>query len=124
MKIKIDPADTAFSIFIRLRDRRCVRCGSPVRFNDEGKPISHQCSHYYGRGQESTRCEPDNCDTLCHGCHVYWGGQGREDYRNFKLKQLGQDRFDSLMVQAKTYCKKDRKLALIKARALIQSLER
>ena len=121
--IKIDKADRTFSWFIRKRDGECVRCHSRVRFNDKGLPVSHQCSHYYGRGQEAVRIEPDNCDTLCMACHRIWGSDDREAYREFKIEQLGQDRFDALMVKAKTYHKKDRNMNYIIARELLKSLD-
>ena len=114
MKIKLDSADILFSQWIRLRDLVCQRCGSPVKFNSKGFPVSHQASHFYGRGRENTRFEPDNCDTLDMGCHRIWGSDDRESYRNFKLKQLGEKRFNSLLIQANTYRKKDRKLEVIK----------
>ena len=38
--IKIDKADKVFSQYIRLRDKRCMRCGSAVQFNEKGLPIS------------------------------------------------------------------------------------
>lgn len=122
MKIKIDPADKTFSQYIRTRDRKCMRCLSPVEFNDQGLPTTHQASHYYGRGKESTRFDPDNVDTLCMGCHRYWGGDDREAYREFKLKQLGQKGFDLLQVRANTYQKKDRKLSLLQAKMLLQQI--
>ncbi len=87
-----------------------MRCGSPVSLNPLGLPNSHQCSHYFGRGREGTRFEPDNCDTLCHGCHRFWEKEDREAYREFKLNQLGQKRLDTLALQSRTYHKKDRKL--------------
>lgn len=122
MRIKLDPADRVFSQYIRKRDGKCLRCGSIVQFNDKGLPITHQNSHYYGRGKESTRFDPENCDTLCHGCHQYWGSTYREDYRNFKIEQLGKARFDALTLRANSYKKKDRKMALIEAKALLESL--
>ena len=121
MKITIDEADRLFSIYIRQRDRQCVRCDSLVKFNNKGLPISHESSHFYGRGHESTRFEPDNADTLCMPCHRRWGSDDREDYRAFKLKQLGQKRFNSLLLQSNTYKRKDRKLERIKWRAVIQT---
>jgi hypothetical protein len=69
-------------------------------------------SHFYGRANENTRFEPDNCDALCHGCHRYFTANP-EFYRTWKLKQLGQKRYDTLMLQAHTYKKKDRKMELI-----------
>lgn len=114
MKIKICPADKYFSQWIRLRDKQCVRCHSKVEFNEQGLPISHQASHFWGRGKESTRFEPDNVDTLCMACHMKWGGDDREEYKAFKIKQLGLQRYKSLDVQAHTLCKKDREMQKIK----------
>lgn len=113
MYVKIDKADKVFSQFIRLRDGKCVRCGSVVLFNDKGLPVSHQASHYFGRGKESTRFDEENVDCLCMGCHRIWGSDDKEGYRNFKIKQLGQQGFDLLMLRANSYQKKDRKLAYI-----------
>jgi 5-methylcytosine-specific restriction endonuclease McrA len=122
--IKIDKSDTLFSQYIRLRDKKCCRCGSPVRLNDEGLPVSHQCSHYWSRGKEGTRFEPDNSDTLCYGCHERWGhGDERDDYKQFKIEQLGEKRFKSLMIQAYQYKKKDRKMSLIVAKELLKSVK-
>ena len=119
MKIKIDQADAIFSQVIRLRDKECRRCHSKVKFNDKGLPISHQNSHYFGRGQESTRFYLDNCDCLCHGCHVIWGSKDKEDYGDFKIKQLGLNGFNLLLLKSKTPQKKDRKIELIKAKILL-----
>ena len=120
MQIKLDKADVVFSQVIRLRDKKCMRCGSAVKFNAKGMPVSHQNSHFFGRGQESTRYSLDNCDTLCYGCHVLWGSKDREDYREFKIKQLGRDKFNWLLVNSKMLKKKDRKLELIKAKELVK----
>lgn len=120
--MKIDPADKVFSQYVRLRDMRCMRCGSPVQLNDQGLPVTHQNSHYFGRTREGTRFEPDNCDTLCHGCHRYWEKEDREGYRQFKVNQLGQQRYDTLTIQAQSYFKKDRKMRLLEAKALLQSV--
>lgn len=123
MKIIIDPADAIFSKYVRLRDKRCVRCGSPGRPDKNGLPIiGLQCSHYFGRGKELTRFLPENADSLCMGCHRYWETTDREDYRNFKLKQLGKKKFDALVATANLYCKKDRKLAYIFAKKLFDKL--
>lgn len=60
MKIKILPEDLKFSKWIRKRDKRCVRCHSPVIFNDKGEAISHQASHYWSRGKWATRFDEYN----------------------------------------------------------------
>jgi len=109
-KIKIDRADYYFSKYIRTRDKwTCQRCRRQYPINSQGL----HCSHYYGRAKESTRFEPDNADCLCYGCHQHWGSADREGYRNFKIKQIGKQRFKTLEIQANTYQKKDRKLQKI-----------
>ena len=121
MKIKIDKADQAFSLYIRTRDDwTCQRCGK--RFL-KGNTGGLECSHYFGRSRENTRFDPDNCIALCTGCHSYWDSAAKEEYRNFKIKQLGEKGFDLLMVRANTYRKKDRKMALIVAREMLKQLE-
>lgn len=122
-KIRLDPADTVFSQFIRLRDKRCMRCGSPVEINAKGLPVSHQASHYWSRGREMTRFDPENVDTLCYGCHQLWGhGDLRDGYKSFKIKQLGEDGFKRLDARAHTPCKKDRNLALLVARQMLKDI--
>lgn len=110
MQIKIDKADKAFSHWIRLRDKECVRCHSQVQFNEMGLPVSHENSHYFSRGNENTRFDPLNADTLCYACHQNWGSKDKEGYRNFKIKQLGQEGFDNLFLRSNTNVKKDREL--------------
>lgn len=117
-RIKIDEADEVFSQYIRYRDKKCVRCGSPVQFNGV-KPVSHQASHYFGRSKESVRFDPENVDTLCFGCHRIWGSDDKEGYRQFKIKQLGLAGFNQLQVRSNRYKKKDRKMALIIAKELL-----
>lgn len=114
MKIRLDKADQTFSKYIRKRDGRCCRCGSINGL---------QASHYFGRGKESTRFDPENVDSLCFGCHQYWGSTNREEYRNFKIKQLGQRGFDLLCLRAETYCKKDRHLSYLYAKKLLEELD-
>lgn len=89
-----------------------MRCSSAVEFNDKGWPVSHECSHFYGRKSESTRFERDNADTMCHGCHQYFTSNPAE-YSAWKLKQLGQKRFDTLLLQKNTPKKRDDKLIIL-----------
>jgi len=122
MSVKSDPADRLMSIWIRTRDKQCMRCHSPVIFNEKGVPKSHQNSHYFGRRREGTRFDPANCDTLCHGCHRLWETEDREEYREFKVKQLGQKRFDELNLQSRAYHKKDRETERLYWRQKIKEL--
>lgn len=108
-KIKIDPADAAFSKWVRLRDGKCRRCGSLVQLNEKGLPVSHQASHFQGRGKEGTRFEPLNVDCLCGGCHRYFTSHPGDHYQ-WQLRLKGQKIVDQLVLQSNTYCKKDRKM--------------
>lgn len=114
-KIKIRKTDTLFSEFIRDRDNwTCVRCHKKYDKNIPSERQGLHNSHFYGRGHESTRFEPDNCDALCYGCHRLWGhGDQRDLYIEFKKKQLGQIRWASLMLQAYQYKKRDDAMDLI-----------
>lgn len=100
--MKITRADYYFSLFIRSRDGWvCQRCGA----SDPPRPAvfykSHlQNSHYFGRTMLPVRFDEDNCDTLCHGCHRYWEKEDREGYRAFKIKQLGESRYNRLDYRA------------------------
>lgn len=120
--IKIFPEDRLFSIYTRTRDKECVRCHSRVAFNSEGRPISHQASHYWGRRNWGVRHDPENVDTLCSGCHQIWGGDDRRQYETFKRKQLGERDYNLLEMRKNQYVKKDRKLALIIVKELLKTL--
>lgn len=111
-KIKIDRADQAFSQWIRLRDKRCKRCHSKVEFNAAGLPVTHQASHFQGRGKENTRFDPDNVDTLCWGCHQYFTANPAEHYQ-WQVQEKGQALVDDIVLRSSFYKKKDRKLELI-----------
>ena len=120
-KIKIDQADTAFSQWIRLRDKECRRCHSPVKFNDKGLPVSHQASHFQGRRKEGTRYNELNVDTLCGGCHSYFGSNPAEHYQ-WQVNTKGQDIVDRIVLASNTYMKKDRKLQAMYWKAEVKKL--
>ena len=122
--VKIDKADEMFSIFIRVRDKWCQRCKRFGGYDANGRQITGlQNSHYFGRGRESTRFDPQNCDALCAACHLIWGSNDKEGYREFKIKQIGMKAFKALRIRAALTGRKDRKLALIVATNLLEDLE-
>jgi len=122
-KTKIDPADKIFSLYIRLRDKKCCRCGKRGEPDRDGRlVVGLENSHYFGRWMEGTRFDPQNCDTLCHGCHAYWE-KDRDDYRAFKVNQMGENNFKILEWKARSYHKKDRKMSLLAAKELLKSVE-
>src|SRR3990167_4996673 len=117
-KIKRDKADIQFSLYIRKRDKwRCQRCG---RQHEEGSKTLG-ASHYWGRAHENTRFDPENADAVCNmPCHQIWENDEKEEYRNFKIKHLGMNGFKILQMRANTFCRRDRKFALIKVKFLLE----
>lgn len=110
--IKLDPADIAFSQWVRLRDGMCLRCKTPVQLNGKGLPVNLQASHFQGRGKENTRFDPDNVCALCMGCHAYFTAFPAEHYM-WQVERLGQTKVDEVVLKSNMYCKKDRKLQAI-----------
>lgn len=104
-KVKIDPADKAFSLYIRTRDNwTCQRCGTVYT-----PPTSAlHCSHFMGRGREATRFEPLNADALCYGCHRYFTSHPADHY-GWQVERKGQEMVDRLTLASHSYKKKDRK---------------
>lgn len=119
--IKLDPADQAFSQYIRLRDRECLRCHSPVKFNDNGLPVSHHASHFQRRGKERTRFHELNVCTLSDDCHSYFTANPDEHY-NWQVERLGQEVVDELILLSNTYCKKNRDMEKIYWRSKVAEL--
>jgi hypothetical protein len=101
--LKTNKWDKIFSQIVRERDKwSCARCGKSYSPPTSGL---HN-SHYFGRAKYSTRFDEENCDALCYGCHQYWGSTDREAYRQFKIKQLGENQFNALMVRSNQTTKK------------------
>lgn len=120
--IKIDKADDVFSKYIRLRDKQCKRCGSEVKMNSNGMPISHQASHFVGRRKEATRFDEENVDCLCGGCHMYFTANPAEHYA-WQVKRKGQKTVDMIVLRSNQYHKKDRQLAYIYWRERLKELK-
>lgn len=101
-------ADTLFSKFIRARDGKCVRCD---------KTEYLQNSHFWPRAISSVRYDSENCDALCYGCHYGdringWEYAKHGDYRDFKLNQLGEERYNALRIRAKTTMKRTEAISI------------
>jgi 5-methylcytosine-specific restriction endonuclease McrA len=99
MKIKISGLDKKFSHYIRwIRDGgKCQRCGT--QYFPPSSAL--HCSHFWGRGKQSTRFEEWNVASCCYGCHRYLTAHP-EEHRDFFLKRLGQWKYDVLMIKANT----------------------
>lgn len=107
--MKLDPADIAFSLYIRTRDGwTCQRCGD----YHEPPTTRLQCSHFKGRRKEGTRFEPLNADALCDDCHRYFTLNPVE-HEAWQIERKGQEVVDMLTLQSNSYKKKDRKTEAI-----------
>lgn len=120
MKVRIRKADSVFSKWIKTRDNyTCQRCFK--RF-DKDNARGLDCSHYHSRRKESTRFEPRNCDAVCTGCHMYFH-QNPLEHMEWKKRQLGEKDFQSLLIQANQYQKKDDQAVILVYKALLKELE-
>ncbi len=91
-------ADNKFSLWLReSRDYTCEVCG----FYEEPPTRHIQNSHYIGRSAKATRYDPENCDVLCSTCHAKWEGQKQYEYRDWKIKKMGKEAHDNLLVKAR-----------------------
>jgi len=69
-------ADGIVGRVVKVRDGRCVACGS-------GRSIEElEWAHVHVRGARYIRWDPENAVALCHGCHA-WYGEHPRDWRAF-----------------------------------------
>ena len=116
-------SDIIFSEFVRRRDGRCIyafKCGG---YKTDWKEL--QCSHWQKRRHEGTRIDPKNCDAACSMCHTWVEDtiEGDRALDAFKLKQLGQQEYNLVLLRRHTTFKKDEFMAKLIARQLLDSLK-
>lgn len=80
-------ADSKFSLWLRKKIGKCELCGAT-----EGLTVSH----YIGRKEKSTRFLIDNCDIFCWSCHSKWEDRKQYEYREWKIKKIGDKRHAGL----------------------------
>lgn len=118
-KLKRSLADKYFSEYIRKRAGwSCERC----RVEYEPPTTALHCSHFYGRGNKSTRFDPDNASALCYGCHQRMGAHPNEHVEFFK-KRLGEKRFEALANRFHIPQKVDEKLIVLWCKQEIKKLK-
>ena len=98
-----------YRLDIRTRDGwKCKRCGKHY----PPPTTALHCSHFWGRGRENTRIDEKNCDAICFHCHQFFHANPAE-YREWKLKQLGEREYRVLEIRAHLTKKKDIKMNLL-----------
>lgn len=81
-------ADIEFSQWLRTqKGYSCEMCG----YYEAPPTKKIQCSHYIGRSHKATRYDPDNCDVLCASCHHRMEDLKQYDYRDWKIKKMGEE---------------------------------
>jgi len=101
--VKRDPADIAFSNFIRERDEfTCQRCR---KFYPEGRRQGLHCSHFFSRRHQATRFYSPNACAHCFSCHQYLGGNPVE-FSEWINAYLGDEAFVELRQRKETICKR------------------
>ena len=73
-------ADLAFSLFIKTRDKYCLKC-----FRKDNL----QCAHIFSRSARSVRWDELNAIALCGGCHLFWAHKNPIEFTEFIMKRLG-----------------------------------
>lgn len=108
-KIKIRPSDKLFSEFIRSRDGwTCQRCKKKYDKTISSNRMALHCSHFQGRGKESTRFYELNADAMCYGCHQYFTSHPGE-HLAWQVETKGQETIDAIILLSNSYKKRNDK---------------
>lgn len=94
--------DKWFSLFVRLRDRKCVLTGLQVE--KDGYKMAETCGHLFPRGNMMTRFD----EKLCFGLSVIKNGENEDDQREehehelnqWFIRKYGVDIYDHAKVQS------------------------
>lgn len=125
-KVKLLRPDTIFSRIVRTRDGwRCkyrFKClgAEDYRLNPQGLDNSH----FQKRGKWTTRFDLENCDAACKKCHHFVENDpnGQKVLEEWKLAQLGQKRYNLLIIRANQTGHRDDAAALLFVRGLEKEL--
>ena len=91
--------DDLVSEFIRRRAiKRVGGCEKCLSAKSDYKRL--QNCHFHGRLKISVRFDEDNLNGFCSGCHRWLDSQP-DEYREWKLAELGQKRYDELLLRSK-----------------------
>ena len=84
--------DRLFSLYIRDRDKVCVRCGTTQNL---------QCAHVFSRIYMKVRFDPRNAVALCAGCHKYMTHYGIQ-WEEFIRGRMGDEAYEELRSDARS----------------------
>ena len=116
LKIRIDPLDSLFSLYVRTRDNfTCQRCGV--------KSKNVQCAHFIGRRNQNCRYLESNCTTLCFACHQFFHANP-QIFVEWTKKRLGEKGFELLLAQERIICKPDKKAIELYLKAKLAELSK
>jgi len=95
--IKITPADRWFSLCVRIRSNwTCEYAGT--YFPDPSSRNGLHCSHYFGRGNWSTRFDRYNAFAHSYGSHQHLGaGHNRQIFEQWVIEQIGAEAHEALI---------------------------
>ena len=119
--MKLDELDILFSQFIRMRAVK--RCGGCERCLTPHKWQELQCSHFYGRGDKSTRWDEANGKGTCGGCHFYLDSHPLYHVQ-WMEKYLGKENFELLQARNRQMGKPDKKMLTLYYQQQIKLLEK
>jgi len=88
----IQANDDLFRKIIHLRDKVCQK---------SGRSENLQVAHFWTRGNLRVRWDLDNACLLQGGIHYFWAHVKPQEFREFWIKRLGQERFDKLEIKAR-----------------------
>lgn len=86
-KSLVNKADSLVSQIVRLRDRKCVECGSIEKLTN---------GHVLSRRSYSTRWDFTNCYAQCWPCNFKAAMTSAASYHAWYVRTFGADSFDRL----------------------------
>jgi len=88
--------DDLFRSIIRLRDKMtCQRTGR------QGDKYKFDVAHYITRGNLRVRWDEANACLMQKGLHRFWAHSRIEEFRDWWISRIGQERFDMMKLRAR-----------------------
>lgn len=121
MTLRRDSLDALFSNYVRARDNyTCQRC---AKYYEPPTRAIHS-AHIFSRSHKGLRWNPDNAIALCHGCHVYFGGNPLY-FKEWIVTRIGTRKYEVLMYLARKptkYTRWDREIIRQDLKARLKAL--